>query len=286
MKIRMNRYRHLLRFNEKSISINNLRSANKLLTVYSIVVTIGLAILAYKYMSKSNADTEQFKNYDAQVAQLTTERDYHQANSQMFSDSVADLIEVTTELNTDRDLLIADIELMQYELEELYSRQDLFDRYGFFLYDKRGERNDITYDHLRSLEEMIEGTSVPNAELILSIIYLESSGHCDVVNGQGSGASGFGQFLPSTAKSVWINVLGNPEDSWDPDMVFDPDINLQLTVAYMDYLIKKHGSPREALRQYSGSGSNEAHLNGYIATLDSYLSHTDAGTFAQINAQY
>ena len=280
MKIRINRHR----FSDRSMSINNLRSANKLLLVYSIITTICLFGLAYKYMIKSNSDTVKFNDYNVQVAQLTYERDYYQNNSRMFSDSVADLIEVTTELNVDRDALVAYNQYMQYELDELRSREELYDKYGFFLYDRRGERNDITYDHLRSLEEMIKGTSIPNAELILSIIYLESSGHADAHNA--SGASGFGQFMPGTASSVWKNLLGNDPEEWESDMIYDPDLNLQMTVAYMDYLIKKHGSPREALRQYSGSGTNDAHLNGYIATLDSYLRHTDAGTFAEINAQY
>ena len=279
----MNRYRHLLRFNEKSISINNLRSANKLLTVYSIVVTIGLAILAYKYMIKSNNDTEQFNNYNAQVAQLTTERDYHQANSQMFSDTTAELLNISTQLNVDRDALIADNEYLLYELDFYRHREELYNKYEYALF-YNGERTDITYEHLDSLEEMVKGTSVPNPELILAIIGLES--HFCATAHNASGASGFGQFMPGTASSVWKNLLGNDPDDWDPDMIYDPDLNLQMTVAYMDYLIDKHGSPREALRQQSGSGTNDAHLDGYIATLDSYLRHTDAGTFAEINAQY
>ena len=270
---------------QNELSLKTLRLTNKLLFVYSSIITIALLVLAYKYMSKSNADTARFIDYDTQVAQLTTDRDYYYNNAQMFSESTADLIEVTTQLNVDRDLLIADNQLLMMEIEEYSEREELYDKYGFFLYDKQGERNDITYDHLRTLEELVEDSSVPNPELVLSIIYLESSGHCDAYNNSSS-ASGFGQFLPSTARSVWIKVLGNSEESWDPDMVFDPDVNLQLTVAYMDYLIKKHGSPREALRQYSGSGSNDNHLNSYIATLDSYLRHTNAGTFAEINAQY
>ena len=270
---------------QNELSLKTLRLTNKLLFVYSSIITIALLVLAYKYMDKSNADTARFIEYDTQVAQLTTDRDYYYNNAQMFSETTAESMEIITQLNVDRDLLIADNQLLMMEIEEYESRSELYDRYGFFLYDKRGERNDITYDHLRSLEEMVEGTSIPNPELVLSIIYLESAGHADAYNASSS-ASSFGQFLPSTARSVWIKVLGNSEESWDPDMVFDPDINLQLTVAYMDYLIKKHGSPREALRQYSGSGSNDNHLNGYIATLDSYLRHTNAGTFAEINAQY
>jgi hypothetical protein len=286
----LNKYRVIenrLRRKYDSISIKDLRFQNKLLIIYSLVVTFGLFFITFKYMLKSNNDEMKFINYDAQIATLESDKEYYKNNAQMFSESVSDLLEVTAELNTDRDLLIADNQLMSFELEEFYEREELYDSYGFFLYDKQGERNDITYDHLRTLEELVEDSSIPNPELVLSIIYLESGGgHCDAVNGQGSGASGFGQFLPSTARSVWIKVLGNPEDSWEPEMVFDPDINLQLTVAYMDYLIEKHGGPYEALRQYSGSGENTAHLNGYVATLDSYLRHTDVGSFAACEAQY
>ena len=269
---------------QNELSLKTLRLTNKLLFVYSSIITVALLVLAYKYMSKSNADTERFIAYDAQVAQLTTDRDYYYNNAQMFSETTADLIEITTQLNIDRDTLIADNEYMLHELEIYKHKEELYDKYEYALF-YNGERTDITYEHLDSLEQMVEETSVPNPDLILAIIGLESHYNCQAYN-PNSGASGFGQFLPSTARSVWIKVLGNSEESWDPDMIFDPDVNLQLTVAYMDYLIEKHGSPREALRQYSGSGSNEAHLNGYIATLDSYLRHTDAGTFAEINAQY
>ena len=279
MKIRLNRHR----LSDRSMSIKNLRSANKLLLVYSIITTICLFILAYKYMIKSNSDTVRFNDYNVQVAQLTYERDYHQNNSRMFSDTTAELLNITTQLNIDRDMLIADAEYMNYELDLYRHREELYNKYEYALFYK-GERTDITYEQLDSLEEMVEGTSIPNPHLILAIIGLESH-YCATAH-NASGASGFGQFMPGTASSVWKNLLGNDPEEWESDMIYDPDLNLQMTVAYMDYLIKKHGSPREALRQYSGSGTNDAHLNGYIATLDSYLRHTDAGTFAEINAQY
>ncbi len=281
MKIRLNRHR----LSDRSMSIKNLRSANKLLLVYSIITTICLFILAYKYMVNSNNNTVKVNEYNVQVAQLTYERDYYQNNSRMFSDTVASLLDVTTELNIEKEYLIADNQFKDYQLDEFYQREELFDRYGFFLYNRRGERNDLSYDRLRTLEELVEDSCVPNPELILSIIYLESGGMCEAYNNSSS-ASGFGQFLPSTARSVWKNLLGNDPEEWEDDMIFDPDLNLQMTVAYMDYLIKKHGGPYEALRQYSGSGTNTAHLNGYVATLDSYLRHTDVGSFDACEAAY
>lgn len=245
MKLRLNRHRQ---YQHDSPSIITLRLTNKLLLIYSIITTIWLCIVAYKYMDKSNNDNKQFANYDIQIAQLETERNYYQENCKMFSDTTASLLELTTELNVEKEYLIADNQFKDYQLDEFYSRQELLDRYEFFLFDRKGERNDITYDRLRTLEELVEDSCVPNPELILAIIYLESGGgHSDAFN-PNSHASGFGQFLPSTARSVWKNLLGNDPEEWEDDMIFDPDLNLQMTVAYMDYLIKKHGGPYEALK--------------------------------------
>ena len=219
-------------YKKDRLSINSLRSTNKILFIYSIITTIALFGLAYKYMSMSNTNTTRFIEYDTQVAQLTTNRAYYYNNAQMSSETTADLLQITTQLNIDRDMLIADNEYILHELEIYKHREELYDKYEYAIF-YNGERTDITYDHLDSLEQMVEETSIPNPDLILAIIGLESHFNCQAYNPK-SGASGFGQFLPSTARSVWIKVLGNPEDSWEPEMVFDPDINLQLTVAYMD----------------------------------------------------
>ena len=75
---------------QNELSLKTLRLTNKLLFVYSSIITVALLVLAYKYMSKSNADTERFIAYDAQVAQLTTDRDYYYNNAQ-HSNSLYDL---------------------------------------------------------------------------------------------------------------------------------------------------------------------------------------------------
>ena len=282
MKFRMIKCRRL----HSTLSIKALRFQHKFFIAYSFIITIILAIFINKYIQNCNADQLKFIDYDNQIISLNQNIEYYKSDAQMLAETTGGLIDMVTELNIDRDLLIADNCAMQVELDEFYERSELYDRYEFFIFDKRGERNDLSYDRLRNLEQMIEGTSIPNPELILSIIYLESSGHADAVNGQGSGASGLGQFMPGTARSVWQNLLGNDPDEWSPEMIFDADLNLQMTVAYMDYLIEKHGGPREALRQYSGSGTNTDHLNGYIATLNAYLRHTEVGSFANVEAQY
>ena len=259
-----------------ALSIRSLRGGFRLLLLFSIVQMIIIA----GFILKVQRDSEIIDSRDQQIVELTNERNYYITSCANLENTLMGYVDISETLDETNKQLVADNLEINEELNEFREREELYDKYGFFIYDKRGERNDLSYDRLRTLEDLVADSCVPSPDLILAIIYHESSGRAEAYN-PNSSASGMGQFLPSTARSVWKNILGNDPDDWDPEYIFDPDINLQMTVAYMDYLITKHGGPRAAMQQYSGGGGD-----GYIAALDMYLRHTDSGSFANIESMY
>ena len=281
MKRKLKRYLRHIAFIMKhrfinALSIKSLRGGFRLLMLLSIVQAVVIAGLVLKIKS----DSEIIESRNNEIVQLTSERNYYITSCANLGNALIESINISEALDETNKQLINDNLEINEELNVFREREELYDKYEYALYFN-GDRTDLTYDQLLTLQDMVKDTSIPSVDMILAICMHESHFNASAVNGSGSGASGYGQFLPSTARSVWSNILGNDPDDWEPEYIFDPDINLQMCVAYTDYLIKKHGGPRGAMQQYSGGGGD-----GYIAALDIYLRRSETGSFANLEAMY
>ena len=182
------------------------------------------------------------------------------------------MVEVSAELYSDREDLVACNREITKELNEFKEREELYDKYEFALYYD-GEKTDITFDQLRYLEEIIADSSFSEPEFLLAWIMTESHGNTYAKNPH-STAKGYGQFLDGTSKSVWTNILGYNEKEWSADIAYDGYTNLELMVAYTDYLYSKHHSFMGMMYSYTGYDS-EAGLRGYLSKLNEYLKLAD-----------
>lgn len=90
------------------------------------------------------------------------------------------------------------------------------------------------------------------SNLLAGIIWHESRGNPDAVNPQ-SGATGLGQFLPSTAKAMGISNAKDPEQ------------NILGMAKYLSMLYGKSGDWADALAQYGGYGHDTMRAQDYIA---------------------
>ena len=248
----------------RDIFYKNLRMENKLLFFYSIIITTALFCISYLYMSKSNELTVNSQNYKDSISKITADRDFYKENGLMLAESLSGMIDVCTELDIDRDYLIACNEEKTIELEEFYEREELYDKYEYAII-WNNERTDLDYDQLRYLEDIVQDSSIPEPDLVLAFIMTESHADHMAINSS-SNARGYGKFLNSTAKSLWEKQLGNDPDDWEPELAFDPYLNIQLMVEYIDYLYRRRGSVRGIIDGYTGGASD-----GYIACIDAYL---------------
>lgn len=86
-------------------------------------------------------------------------------------------------------------------------------------------------------------------ELLLALIETESDFDPNAVN-ERSGATGLGQFLPSTAE--WIASINDLPYSYD--LLKDPYYNVELMTLYLDHLYKREQDWRTVLSLYVGHG--------------------------------
>lgn len=101
--------------------------------------------------------------------------------------------------------------------------------------------------------------------LVFSLIKVESTYNPKAYNPK-SGASGYGQFLPSTARWVYEEKLGLGKFSNDKS--FDPTINIKMTCWYLRYQINGHGGDvRAALEFYGGCGDDAEFASQYTSSI-------------------
>lgn len=177
---------------------------------------------------------------------------------QSMSATVVDLEEMMVTLDEQNKEYKA--QLLKFE-----EREELFDKYEYAIM-RGNNRTDITYDQLITLEQLVAESSIKDEDLILALIMTESGGNAGARNST-STAKGYGQFLDGTAKFTYTQLMG--KDNWYPEVALDGDVGLEMTVAYVNYLVDRYDNDLYgALRSYRGKQD----ISGYVAKLDSFLS--------------
>jgi len=140
------------------------------------------------------------------------------------------------------------IETLQDQVWELQSEvQELQDILG--VRKNLSEKTGLPLSTVNHLFKRCEESQNVSPELLFSLFQLESDFNPEVVN-KNSGATGIGQFMPTTAK--WIAEMHNLPYSYN--LLFDPYYNIQLTVLYLDYLYDHYENWPLVLSMYGGYG--------------------------------
>lgn len=243
----------------KRKSVKDLKARLSVLEIYSIVITIAFIVLGIMYMNNSN-------KYKQKV--IDTEKKYKFAVAMVsdFNITIKELMDISETLDSQNKSLVAANEEYYAELSELREKAELYDHYSYAMVDSMGNRTDITYDQLVTLEQLMETSKVNDPDLILSWIMVESGGRENARNST-STAKGYGQFLDGTSKFVYTNLLGL--QNWEPSVALNGEINIRMMVAYIDYLYDNNSNLYGVIRGYSGKND----IDAYVAKLDSYLAY-------------
>lgn len=150
------------------------------------------------------------------------------------------------------------------ELNELRNRAELFDKYEYAI-SYGDKRTELTYEEIQYGEDLMVAKGL-NPHLMFGTIMVESAGKPDAVN-KDSGATGYGQFLDSTAEWVWTKLLGN--STYNSNIRKDGIKNIQMMAEYYDFLYAEHGSTFKVVKQYSGNSTNVGAAN-YLAKVNSF----------------
>ena len=249
----------------------SLRASLAISRVFSTIMVILCCTLGIKYMDEHNESQLRITELEEQLTSITTDYEIMVEKYDSFNTTIAELTEISEELDEQNKALVKSNEEYYTELSELREREELYDKYEYALVNTSNKRTDITYDQLRTLEDLVAESDICDEDLILSWVMTESSGR-EKAKSATSTAKGYGQFLDGTSKFVYTKLMGNPISEWSPNIAYDGETSLEMMVAYIDYLYEKNDHDLYAtIRSYRGKYD----ISGYVASIDSYLSNNN-----------
>lgn len=251
-----------------------LREENNILKVYAISMTILCYILGLLFIINNNnliyKNKETVLAYETNYQTLLTDYTTLKNNYNSVSKSMKELAVISGQLEKQNESLVASNEDYYNQLCILKKRSELFDKYEYAIIDRSENRTDITYDQLVKIEDLIKESNIPDEDLILAWIMVESTGQEKAQN-PNSTAKGFGQILNGTGKFIYTDLL-NRTDIYNPNVALDGDTNIEMMIAYINYLYEENnGDLYEMIKDYSGSSD----ITNYVCKLDSYLSEAN-----------
>ena len=152
------------------------------------------------------------------------------------------------------------------ELNSFRKREELYDKYEYAIIASN-KRTDLTYEEVQYGEDLMISKGL-DPHLMFGSIMVESTGRVTALN-QSSGATGYGQFLDSTARWIWKDMLGNK--TYHSDIRKDGKSNILMMATYYDYLYPIAKNTFNVVKCYSGNSTNEGTAS-YIKRINDYTS--------------
>ena len=167
----------------------------------------------------------------------------------------------------DNESLASEYDKLKESYDVLKEREELYDKYSYaIMYD--GKRTELTYDQLKYGEKLMKEKGL-NPDLLFSIGMLESK-YTEKCTNSASTARGFHQILVGTGKFLWEDILGNGKGTYDHSYAFDGYKNIEMCVAYLDYLNKtRDGNIVQMMKGYSGRDLKGTY--SYMNVLNTHL---------------
>lgn len=218
--------------------------------VLSILCFVFAAIALYKSVD-SHFQEQQISSLEETKIEMNQVIDDYRSQMSQFGLLRSELGKTILNLDEANQVLEqkynANADLLNY----YRGRQDLYNKYEYALFYE-GERTDINYEHILTLERMAAdncyGTDA--VALTLALVMTESHGIASAKNDK---ATGLGQLIDDTAKYSYEVLLGNGEGSYKKEYAEDPELNLKMSLAYVNDLCQKHlGDPYKVIEDYRG----------------------------------
>ena len=252
-----------------------------------LVVCLGLSIAAVAFFATSyiteKANSIELENEYNQVnaAYNTLQATYdgmYDEYEDMYNytleceDTISQMYDILTEIEAENESLVESNDYYVDQLDELTKRSELYDKYEYCI-TYGGERTDITYDQLETVESLCEEKGV-DEDLVLAIVMVESTGDETACNSSSS-ARGYGQFLKSTGEFVYEDLMN--AGTYNHDYALDGTTNLTMMVNLLEYMEDNTSSTTEMIKWYRGEGGSV--LTSYINKINSYLSQVGKSVY-------
>jgi uncharacterized protein YoxC len=243
---------------------------------HAIAIAITLLAICISLGVRYYITQENYSEAQKQIRSLTTKLETTQNSLETMTDDYNTLVEESEEYLANYKSVVSELEAqnkkvvkankkLRTRLNELEAREELFDKYEYALYDKMGNRTDLTYDQVTTGEElMLEKGMDP--DLLFGIIMTESGGD-ETASNSTSSARGYGQLLSSTGKMVYEQIQGHGSGTYNHSMAYTGSVNISMTVSLLAYFRKQGYSLMTTIRRYRGIND----VSSYIATINSYI---------------
>lgn len=240
-------------------SVRTRKEANRILKkklvfhrMYSLFITVGFVLMTVLFIKEHNIS----KNKDYAVNKL-----------QSFAETNVKMKDIAVTLQDENNKLLSSNKKMNKELKVLRERKELYDKYEYALVSD-GKRTDITYDQIKSLQQLLKDKKVNDTDLFLSWIMTESGGK-EKCTSSYSTAKGYGQILDGTSKFVYKKVM--KKKNWNNSIAYDGKKNMELMSHYVDYLYStNNNSLIKTIKRYRG----KENVSGYVGRMNEYLKGT------------
>ena len=237
-----------------------LRAKFMKLRLFSVITTILFGVMCISTLILISQNQKLNK-------ELTTIKNEYNKQDKTISDLESVVTDLDTQLHQVADVNKTYVD----ELTEFRQRSELYDKYSYAIINESGKRTELKYEEIKYGEELMQAKGL-NPHLMFGTIMVESGANPNAVNKK-SGATGYGQFLNSTAKFVWTKLLNN--ESFDPNVMKDGKSNILMMAEYYEYLNSYKSGTFEIIKQYSGNSTDEGARN-YLAKINRYTNKVGA----------
>lgn len=230
----------------------------------TVILACVLSFMVGAVVFTLSAKTEMQRSFDAQLALLEEQheqeiQDTIQSINEQFELERQSYQEALDDANDTIDWQQAQMErLFETNISDFY----LARKYWYVFKDVSSDSG-ITMDVVKYLDDVCKEYDI-NPHWMWAIYWVESRWTTNIDNSKGSGARGLGQVMPDTGKYIWETVLGHEPGSFKTEMLYDPYVNIQITVALIELKLRDLGSMAESVRYYTGSSNYSQHY-GIIA---------------------
>lgn len=265
----------------KDIIISILFILSVILSVVTIKSLASNAILSnnIETLSVEKEDLKSnYKSLQTKYVNLVNENTLLEEKLNKSKESIIKLTNVIEELDSQNKELISSNKSYKDRILVYEEREELLNKYEYAIFDDENNRTDITYEQLKTAEELCNENGL-DTNFILATIMVESSGNEKCVS-KTSTARGYGQFLKGTGQFTYEDLMGNGKGTYDHSMALNGNINIEMMVHYFKYLKSNTESIYATINKYRGLESPK-----YQAAINKYL--VKGGTsLTQLNALY
>ena len=231
--------------------------------IFSIASYVFLFCIIGFLINDNQRLNNELSTKDAEYTKIINEKD---TEIELLNGAIKDLKMVVNDLDVQLTEVAKVNQSYVDELNTFREREELYNKYEYAVV-YGGERTELTYEEIKLGEQLMTEIN-QSPHLMFGTVMVESNGIPDAVNPR-SGATGHGQFLDSTARFIWENVLGYT--GYYPDLRKDGEANIKMMAGYYKYLYNTQGTTFKVIKQYSGNRTDGG-TQKYIDKINSFTS--------------